>query len=172
MSHLRRSFSSNWRYIRVFWIRLIQVEASKTWCVRFFLEFCTRMYMVGQNRIKYIDNEQIKSMYMMVQHVHDMYMSWHALIVNPSCTCYVYVKPTCTWNQDIVLQIVAPRFTPPCTCLWKNQEYNYKAEILWWIDVISFERWRANSTTCFSVSYKLIELTLDQRETWCVRFFF
>ena len=40
-----------------------------------FLEFCTKMYMVGQNRIKYIDNEQIKSMYMMVQHVHDMYMS-------------------------------------------------------------------------------------------------
>ena len=49
------------------------------------------MYMVGQNGIKYIDNEIIKSMYMMVKHVHDMYMGCHAWIVNPSCTCYVYV---------------------------------------------------------------------------------
>jgi hypothetical protein len=36
------------------------------------------MYMVGQNGIKYIDNEIIKSMYMMVKHVHDMYMGCHA----------------------------------------------------------------------------------------------
>ena len=49
------------------------------------------MYMVGENDAKCVDNERIKSMYMMVKHVHDMYMSRHALIVNPSCICYVYV---------------------------------------------------------------------------------
>ena len=31
--------------------------------------------MVGRNDIKCVDNELIKSMYMMVKHVHDMYMS-------------------------------------------------------------------------------------------------
>ena len=69
----------------------------------FFLEFCTNMYMVGWNGIKCVDNELIKSMYMMVKHVHDMYMSWHAWIVNPSCICYVYVRQTYTWIQNVVL---------------------------------------------------------------------
>ena len=59
--------------------------------VSFFLEFCTNMYMVGKNEGKDIENEIVKSMYMMVKHVHDMYMGCHALIVNPSYTCYVYV---------------------------------------------------------------------------------
>ena len=49
------------------------------------------MYMVVENDSKRIENEILKSMYMMVKHVHDMYMSRHALIVNPSCICYVYV---------------------------------------------------------------------------------
>ena len=43
--------------------------------------------MVGKNEGKDIENEIVKSMYMMVKHVHDMYMSCHALIVNPSCIC-------------------------------------------------------------------------------------
>ena len=44
----------------------------------FFLEFRTNMYMVAKNGIKYVDIETVKSMYMMVKHVHDMYMSCHA----------------------------------------------------------------------------------------------
>ena len=57
----------------------------------FFLDFCTNMYMVEENAGKSSGNENVKSMYMMVKHVHDMYMSRHALIVNLSCICYVYV---------------------------------------------------------------------------------
>ena len=41
----------------------------------FFIEFCANMYMVAIISIKHIDNEIINSMYMMVKHVHDMYMS-------------------------------------------------------------------------------------------------
>ena len=41
----------------------------------FFLEFCTNMYMVVENDSNRIENETLKSMYMMVKHVHDMYMS-------------------------------------------------------------------------------------------------
>ena len=44
-------------------------------CAIYFLEFCANMYMVAIISIKHIDNEIIKSMYMMVIHVHDMYMS-------------------------------------------------------------------------------------------------
>ena len=47
-------------------------------CKLFFLEFRTNMYMVAKNGIKYVDIETVKSMYMMVKHVHDMYMSCHA----------------------------------------------------------------------------------------------
>ena len=47
-------------------------------CANFFLEFITNMYMVAKNGIKYVDIETVKSMYMMVKHVHDMYMSCHA----------------------------------------------------------------------------------------------
>ena len=47
-------------------------------CTNFFLEFRTNMYMVAKNGIKYVDIETVKSMYMMVKHVHDMYMSCHA----------------------------------------------------------------------------------------------
>ena len=47
-------------------------------CANFFLEFRTNMYMVAKNGIKYVDIETVKSMYMMVKHVHDMYMSCHA----------------------------------------------------------------------------------------------
>ena len=49
------------------------------------------MYMVGENEGKKIGNEDIKSMYKMVKHVHNMYMGWHALIVKKSCTSHVYV---------------------------------------------------------------------------------
>ena len=49
------------------------------------------MYMAGVNEGKSVVNEIVKSMYMMVKHVHDMYMGCHALIVKKSCTCYVYV---------------------------------------------------------------------------------
>ena len=41
----------------------------------FFLEFCTNMYMMGENAGKSSGNEDVKSMYMMVKHVHNMYMS-------------------------------------------------------------------------------------------------
>ena len=44
-------------------------------CARIFLEFCTNMYMVVAISNKRIDNKTIKSMYMMLKHVHDMYMS-------------------------------------------------------------------------------------------------
>ncbi len=44
-------------------------------CAIFFLEFCANMYMAAISHIKHIDNETIKSMYMMVIHIHDMYMS-------------------------------------------------------------------------------------------------
>ena len=80
--------------------------------------------MVVENDSNRIENEILKSMYMMVKHVHDMYMSRHALIVNPSCTCYVYVWITCTWIQNLVLQIVIRAFTLPCTCLCKIHEKN------------------------------------------------
>ena len=43
--------------------------------MRFFLEFCSNMYTVAIISIKHVDNETIKSMYMMVKYVHDMYMS-------------------------------------------------------------------------------------------------
>ena len=43
--------------------------------VNIFLEFRTNMYMVGVNEGKSVVNEIVKSMYMMVQHVHDMYMT-------------------------------------------------------------------------------------------------
>lgn len=43
--------------------------------MRFFLEFCTNMYMVAINTTKRVDHEIIKSMYMIVKHIHDMYMS-------------------------------------------------------------------------------------------------
>ena len=65
-------------------------------CARIFLEFCANMYMAAIISIKHIDNEIIKSMYMMVKHVHDMYMSWHAWIVKISCTTYVHVRITYT----------------------------------------------------------------------------
>ena len=54
------------------------------------------MYMVGVNEGKSVVNEIVKSMYMMVKHVHDMYMGCHALIVKKSCTSHVYVWLTCT----------------------------------------------------------------------------
>ena len=41
----------------------------------FFLEFRTNMYMMGENAGKSSGNEDVKSMYMMVKHVHNMYMS-------------------------------------------------------------------------------------------------
>ena len=59
--------------------------------MRFFLEFCTNMYMVAINTTKRVDHEIIKSMYMIVKHIHDMYMSRHARIVNISRTTYVHV---------------------------------------------------------------------------------
>ena len=34
--------------------------------------------MVGENEGKGVENESVKSMYMLVKHVHDMYMSRHA----------------------------------------------------------------------------------------------
>ena len=37
--------------------------------------------MVGWNEGKSVGNEDIKSMYMLLKHVHDMYMGCHALIV-------------------------------------------------------------------------------------------
>ena len=75
--------------------------------------------MVGKNEGKDIENEIVKSMYMMVKHVHDMYMSCHALIVNSSCTCYVYVRQTCTCTEQFDTQHVEHQITPSCTCLCK-----------------------------------------------------
>lgn len=57
----------------------------------FFSEFCINMYMVGWNEGKSVGNEDIKSMYMLLKHVHDMYMGCHARIVKKSCTSHVYV---------------------------------------------------------------------------------
>ena len=48
------------------------------------------------NVVLYVDNEIIKSMYMLLKHIHDMYMSRHARIVNISCTTYVHVWLTYT----------------------------------------------------------------------------
>jgi hypothetical protein len=47
--------------------------------------------MVGWNEGKSVGNEDIKSMYMLLKHVHDMYMGCHARIVKKSCTSHVYV---------------------------------------------------------------------------------
>ena len=33
------------------------------------------MYMMGKNEGEHIGNENVKSMYMMIKHVHNMYMS-------------------------------------------------------------------------------------------------
>ena len=49
------------------------------------------MYIVWQNEDKSVGNENVKSMYMIPKHVHDMYMGCNALIVKKSCTCCVYV---------------------------------------------------------------------------------
>ena len=78
--------------------------------------------MATKNGIKYVDIETVKSMYMMVKHVHDMYMSCHALIVNPSCTCYVYVRQICTCTEQFDTQHVEHQITPSCTCLYKIQK--------------------------------------------------
>ena len=52
--------------------------------------------MEAINTFKRVDNEIIKSMYMLLKHIHDMYMSRHARIVNMSCTTYVHVWLTYT----------------------------------------------------------------------------
>ena len=44
----------------------------------FFLEFRVNMYMVGRNEGKDVENEKVKSMYMLPKHVHNMYMGCHA----------------------------------------------------------------------------------------------
>ena len=44
----------------------------------FFSEFCINMYMVGWNEGKSVGNEDINSMYIMPEHIHDMYMGCHA----------------------------------------------------------------------------------------------
>ena len=64
------------------------------------------MYMVGWNEGKEVENETVKSMYMMPEHVHDMYMGCHALIVKKSCICYVYVRLTCTYSELLDIQMV------------------------------------------------------------------
>ena len=75
------------------------------------------MYMVGVNEGKSVVNEIVKSMYMMVKHVHDMYMGRHALIVKKSCTSHVYVWLTCTCFERLDIQVVEYGITYPCTCL-------------------------------------------------------
>ena len=52
----------------------------------FFLEFRANMYMVGKSSTKQSDNKTVSPMYMMVNHIHDMYMNRHK-----ACTCYVHV---------------------------------------------------------------------------------
>ena len=80
------------------------------------------MYMVGGNWGKGVENERVKSMYMLVKHVHDMYMSRHAFIVKKSCTCYVYVEQTCTCFELLDIQSVGCKIVPPCTCLREIQK--------------------------------------------------
>jgi hypothetical protein len=52
--------------------------------------------MEAINTIKHVVNEIIKSMYVLLKHIHDMYMSRHARIVKKSCTTYVHVWLTYT----------------------------------------------------------------------------
>ena len=60
----------------------------------FFLEFCANMYMVAIISIKHIDNEIIKSMYMMVKHVHELTCLNCENIMYNLCTCStnIYIK--------------------------------------------------------------------------------